>query len=175
MDTQELAAHALRFLESKVRPARGDERETRFYTLTERYPTWVQEMVRTAHEDMMPNDYKYQYVVDTLDALSEGRDPEDGLSEIEADVYNYDLLTWVQSHGERVGFVDEVVSELGHHPEMGLIGDIMMGQVQEKQQVWQSVVSSLHERLDAIEMEEPESFIKRGKAEVSRKEWDPRT
>ncbi len=174
MDTQELATHALRFFESKVRPAQRGERETRFHTLTERYPTWVLEMVHSAHEDMMPSDYKYQYVVDTLDALSEGRDPEDGLSEIEADVYNYDLLQWLQSHGERVGFVDEVVSELGHHPEMGLMGDVMMGQVQEKQQVWQSVASSLQERLDAIEMEEPETFERRGKKE-GRKEWDPRT
>ncbi len=174
MDTQELATHALRFLESKVRPAQGDDPETRFYSLTERYPTWVMDMVHTAHEDMMPNDYKYQYVVDTLYALSEGRDPDEGRDEIEADIYNYDLLRWLQSHGERVGFVDEVVSELGHHPEMGMMGDIMMGQVQEKQQVWQSVVSSLQERLDAIEMEEPETFIRRGKKE-SRKAWDPRT
>ena len=174
MDTQELATYALRFLESKVRPARGDDPETRFYTLTKRYPTWVYDMVHTAHEDMMPNDYKYQYVVDTLDALSEGQDPDDGLSDIEADVYNYDLLRWLQSQGERVGFVDEVVSELGHHPDMGMMGDIMMGQVQEKQQVWQSVVSSLRERLEAIEMEEPETFFQSGKKE-GRKEWDPRT
>ena len=174
MDIQELATHALTFLESKVRPARGDERETRFYTLTERYPTWVRDMVYTAHEDMMPNDYKYQYVVDTLDALSEGQDPEEALYEIEADVYNYDLLKWLESHGERAGFVDEATRELGHNAELGIIGDIMMGQVQEKQQVWQSVASSLQERLDAIEMEEPETFERRGKKE-GRKEWDPRT
>ncbi len=173
MDTQELATHALTFLESKVRPAQGDNPETRFYTLTERHPTWVKDMVYTAHDDMMPNDYKYQYVVDTLDALSEGQDPDDGMSDIEADIYNYALLKWLQSHGERVGFVDEAVSEFGHHPEMGMMGDIMMGQVQEKQQVWQSVVSSLRERLDAIEMEEPETFERRGKKE-SRKSWDPR-
>ncbi len=174
MDIQELATHALRFFESKVRPARGDDRETRFYTLTERYPSWVMEMVHAAHEDMMPNDYKYQYVVDTLDALSEGQDSEEALYEIEADVYNYDLLKWLQSHGERTGFVDEVTQELGHHAELGIIGDIMMGQVQEKQQVWQSVVSSLRERLDDIEMEVPESFAQRGK-KTGRKDWDPRT
>ncbi len=172
MDIQELAVHALTFFERRGRQ-RGDV-ETHFYTLTERHPTWVKDMVYTAHEDMMPNDYKYQYVVDTLDALSEGQDPDDGLSDIEADVYNYDLLKWVQSHGERVGFVDEVVSELGHHPDLGMIGDLMMGQVQEKQQVWQSVVSSLRERLDDIEMEVPESFARRGK-KTGRKDWDPRT
>ena len=172
MDIQELATHALRFFERRTR--RRGEDETHFYTLTERYPTWVMEMVHSAHEDMMPNDYKYQYVVDTLDALSEGRDPEDGLSEIEADVYNYNLLQWLQSHGERVGFVDEVVEEFGSHSEMGIIGDIMMGQVREKEQVWQSVVSALQERLDNIELDEPEVFERRGKKE-GRKEWDPRT
>ncbi len=172
MDTQELATHALRFFERRTR--RRGEDETQFYTLTERYPTWVMEMVHTAHEDMMPNDYKYQYVVDTLDALSEGQDPDEALYEIEADVYNYDLLQWVQSHGERVGFVDEATRELGHHAELGMMGDIMMGQVQEKQQVWQSVASALQERLEAIEMEEPEIFEKRGKKE-GRKDWDPRT
>ena len=171
MDIQELATHALRFFERRTR--RRGEDETQFYTLTDRHPTWVKEMVYSAHEDMMPNDYKYQYVVDTLDALSEGQDPEEALYEIEADVYNYDLLRWLESHGERVGFVDEATRELGHNAELGIIGDIMMGQVQEKQQVWQSVVSSLRERLEAIEMEEPEIFEKRGKKE-GRKEWDPR-
>ena len=174
MEIQELATHALTFTESKTRAPQGDEPGTRFYTLTNRYPTWLYDLVYAAHETMSPDDYKWEYVVDTLDALSEGRDPEDGWTEIEADPYTFDLLKWLQSNVERTGFVDEAVREFGYNQESGIMGAIMMGQIQEKQQVWQSVVSGLQERLEAIEAEEPEEFVRRGKKE-GRKDWDPRS
>lgn len=173
MEIEELATHALTFFQTKVRPAQGADPGDRYYTLTNRYPVWLYDLVHTAHENMLPDDYKWQYVSDTLDALSEGQDPEDGWTEIEADVYNADLLKWLQSGGERTGFVDEAIREFGFNQESGIMGAIMMGQVQEKQQVWKAVVSGLQERLDAIEAEEPEEFAQYGKGK-GRKDWDPR-
>ena len=163
MGIQELAAHALEYFEQKTR-GEGEE-ATRFWTMTNQHPIWVKEMIHKAHEDMMPDDYKYEYVVDTLDALNEDRDPEEGAYEIEADVYNYDLITWLRSNLQRVGFVDEAVEQMGHSRDMGVMGDLMMGQVEEKRQVWQSVVESLRERLEEIEEGVREKFESRGKVD----------
>lgn len=166
MNIQELADYAEQFFEQKTRPD-----GTRFWTLKDRHPTWLKDLVFKAHEDMLPDDYKYEYVVDALEALSEGDDPDSPRDE--ADVYNSDLLKWLSSHGERSGFVDEATKEFGHHPDLGIMGDIMYGQSAEKEQVWYSVVGSLNSRLEDIEMEVPEEFEKRGK-KASRKDWDPR-
>jgi hypothetical protein len=173
MEIAELAEYALTFYETTQRPG---EEET-IWVLKDRHPTWIYEMNQKAHEGMLPDDYKYEYITDTLNALEEGRDPEEGAFEIEADVYNHQLLKWLQSHGERAGFVDEAVKEMGHSEQMGLMGDIMMGQAAEKQQVWRSVVESLNERLEEIESEIPEEFRSRsGKIEKGGKirRWKPK-
>jgi len=165
VDIQELAAHARTFFEQKTFPATEGRPERRIWIMKDRHPIWVKDMVYKAHEDIAADDYKYAYVVDTLDALDEGQDPEEGKYELEADVYNWDLIQWLGSNLERIGFVDEAVKELGHSSNLGIMGDLMVGQVQEKSQVWASVVESLQERLDEIEDDVQERFESGGEVE----------
>ncbi len=67
MEIQELADHANSYF---IRGKR-DSGET-FWTLKRRHPVWIKDMIQAAHGDMFPDDYKYEFVVDTLDALEEG-------------------------------------------------------------------------------------------------------
>lgn len=168
MDIGELATYALTFFERL--PRREGEM---IWHLKERYPTWVQEMVYKAHENMGADDYKYEFVVKTLDELSEGADPEEGKDNLEADIYTADLLQWLGSHLERTGFVDEIVEQIGHS-QSGIVGDIMYGQIQEKHQVWDSVVQSLRDRLDDIDAGIKEEFERKGKRERGIRDWRPR-
>ena len=175
MDIQELAEYANSFF-TTMQAQRGEKQKT-INILVDRYPSWIYEMVYKAHEEMLPDDYKYEYIVETLDALSEGQDPEEGLNDLEADVYDSDLLEWLSSHGERQGFVNEAVEVYGHSKEMGIMGDIMMGQKSEKEQVWRIVVEALKERLEDIEIQMPEEFMSRGKREEREKpirRWRPK-
>lgn len=178
MDIQELAARARSFLESRTRPADPNSRREpgRFYTLKDRRPTWVKDLVYKAHADMGVDDFKYETIVDVLDRLADGQDPEE--MDLEADVYNVDLFSWLSSNLERAGYVDEAVEQMGHADERssnggGIIGDIAQGQWWEKDEVWRLVVEALNERLEAIDQGEGETFEKHGKV-PGPKDWDPR-
>lgn len=173
MTIEELAEYAKSFFTTTQRPD-----GTRIYVLKDRYPSWVYRMVYKAHDDgnWLPDDYKYEYVVETLDALSEGRVPEEGMTEIEPDVYTRDLQNWLTSHRERSAYVDEAVREMGY-PDQGLDQAFMFGQIAEKEEVWRIVVSALEERLEAIELGEEEEMESRAPKKGRggrRQDWSPR-
>ncbi len=163
MEIDELAAYARKFFEQRTRPDGA-----RFWTMKNRRPTWVKDMVFEAHADMTPDDYKYAYVLETLDALEEERNPEE--PELEPDIYTHDLNRWFASNLERAGYVDEAVGDFGHS-DQGITGDIGFGQLREKEEVWGVVVQELRNRLEAIEMDEPEVFEGPKKGV---KEWSPK-
>lgn len=162
---EELAEYALKFFKTTQR---GEET---IWVLKDRHPTWIYDMVYAVHDkgQWMPDDYKYEYVADTLHALSEGQDPEEGVFEIEPDVYTSALQKWLTSHAYRSTYVDDAVRALGYPEEGGLDRALMMGQVAEKEEVWRRVVQALEDRLEAIELGEAETWRKRG----SKKGWSP--
>ena len=163
MELHELAAHARSYFILGKRNS-GE----RFWAMKKRYPVWAKEMVQAAHGDMFPDDYKYEFVVDTLDALEEENDPDE--PQLEPDPYNADRIRWLSSHLDRAGYVDEAVENFGHS-DQGVIGDIGYGQLAEKEEVWHSVVASLNERLEEIEAGEDEDFEGPTK---SPKDWSPK-
>ncbi|MCA1740284.1 MAG: hypothetical protein LC740_16095, partial [Actinobacteria bacterium] len=107
------------------------------------------ELVAAVHDDraMLPDDYRYEWTVQSLERIAETDDPEEAAYEIEADVYTADLVRWLGSHARRPGYVDEATSELGHS-ELGIMGDVMAGQALEKQEVYRAVLAFLGERVN---------------------------
>ncbi len=105
----------------------------------------VMELVAAVHENraMLPDDYRYAFTVEALDVIAESEDPDDVAHEgsLEADFQTADLVRWLGS-GLRYAYVDEAVSELGHS-DLGVIGDIMAGQLLEKQEVFYVVLGFL--------------------------------
>lgn len=168
MDIQELAEYANSFFEQKTRSG-GDE-DDRFYAMKNYRPTWVREMAFAAHGDMTPDDYKYQYIVDTLDALSEGVNPDE--PNFEPDPYNTNRTKWLASNLNRAYYVNDAVIEYGSEGT-DILDDIGLGQIYEKRQVWEIVLNALQVQLDAIEAEEEETF--EGKRPAGRrKRWSPK-
>lgn len=143
MDLQTLAAEVRKMFVCKKR-----DNGASFWSIPGDKPKWITDLCREAHGDMMPDDYKYEYIVEALDRLKDG--DEDG-DEIEPDVYNSDLSKWMGSHSDRGWYVDEAVKEFGHS-EDGIYADMMMGQVQEKREVFYSVKQSLESHLEDLEV-----------------------
>lgn len=76
-------------------------------------PKWIQDLCREAHGDMLPDDQRYRFIVDALDLLSEN-DSEEAASElIESDIYTSDLIEWLGSHLDRLGYCDEAITDMG--------------------------------------------------------------
>lgn len=174
MDLKEIAGEVRDYFEGVSRPARapGANPET-FYAIKNYRPIWLIDFIRDQiHEGghWLPDDFKYQTVVDVLDALYEEQDPDE--LNLEADVYNSDLIAWFASHGERAGLVDEAVEQLGHS-DQGVIGDISQGQWYEKDQIAHMVVDVLKEHMDDESWEMEDATGPRPK--TGPKEWSPRT
>ena len=115
-----------------------------FYIRKDDAPEWVVEIVREAHDngDMFPDDYKYQFVVDALEALADSDDVDNARSIMHdgVDITTSRLLHWVQSHGYRKAYADDHIQEFS--PET--LDDILMGaQYMERDEVFQIVLSAI--------------------------------
>jgi hypothetical protein len=106
----------------------------------------VMELVAAAHEDraLPPDDFRYAVLVEVLDVIAESTDPDEAGFELEADILTADLVAWLGS-GDRHGYVDEAVAELGHG-DLGVIGDLMAGQALEKREIYAAVLGFLETR-----------------------------
>lgn len=125
---------------------------TRYWRVKDRkdVPEWITDLCHAAHSDMLPDDHKYEFIVDALDALAENEDPDD--INLEPDIYNADLLRWVSSHLERSGYVEEAISDASGGVYPGFFESLMLGQAAEKSEVLYSVRSSLEAHIE----DEPE-------------------
>lgn len=145
MTIQELAQEWLDWFEVGKR----DDGKTFFY-LKDGAPEELHKMVRKVHGDMLPDDYKYEYIVGALEAIADYDGDEDDIEELadelEADCYDSDLLDWLNSHSIRIWYVDKAVEEMGHGE--GVMNDIAMGQVEEEREVFFTVLEDLRENLE---------------------------
>lgn len=141
---QKLAAEVSAMFEQKKRD-NGKE----FWAVKDGSPKWVTEMCHEAHGDMLPDDHKYEFIVDALQALSDYDDPDAIRDDIEPDPYNYDLVQWLGSHLSRAGYVDEAAEEFGiESKDFDVMRWIGIGQVLEKCEVLDSVRRVLEARIE---------------------------
>lgn len=121
----------------------------KFWVLKDGKPDWMQELCHEAHGDMMPDDWKYEFVLEAVAALSDADDPDD--VQLEADIYNSDLLQWLASHLERAGYVDEAVDYGIDSKDFDIMQCIALGQLREKEEVLSIVRSYLERKADEEE------------------------
>jgi len=137
LTVQELADKIARYFHLGKRDS-GEE-----YWYAKDAQEWVNDLiVHPAHGEMMPDDWKYEFIYQSLDAISNSSEEELDSPQIEPDVYNHRLTSWLSSNLERMGYVDEATGEFGHS-DQGIVGDIGLGQMREKEEVYYSVLSSL--------------------------------
>jgi hypothetical protein len=148
MTIQELADQAYSYFTKDIRA----DGATEYWYCKDGTPEWVHELVQASHDncEMLPDDFRYEYIVDALADISESDDPDDPC--IEPEIYNGRLLKWLASHLSRVGYVDDAVEELGRS-DNGILGDIALGNLREKEEVYWAVLNFLKERLEEGEKE----------------------
>ena len=99
----------------------NDERKTWLQKDHLRTPQWMIDIFHSCHvmpecqDAVFPNDHVYKAIVLGLDLFDKAEDEEawdEGYQNIEADIYNTDLLAWVGSNLEFTAFADQVMQEL---------------------------------------------------------------
>lgn len=150
---QDLATEARSYFE---RAQRTDD-STYWHTRADR-PEWVQDMTHAAHDAgrILPDDYRYAFIVDALDALANNKDVDDARTESEEpDIYTAALAAWLGSRADRYTYCDEAVGEIGGGVR-GIIQAMELGQAREKGEVFQAVLDALTARVVETEPEEVE-------------------
>lgn len=136
---QELAAQYASWFETATR---GDDTDfIRLKTEDEN----IKQLIRAAHNDMMPDDYKYQFIHEALEAIADSDDIDE--ISLEPDCYNRDLLKWVSSYLTRAYYVDEAVENSAYE---NFYSALMLGQLTEKEEVLYSVKESLEKILETL-------------------------
>jgi hypothetical protein len=148
MTVEQIALEARSWFEYRKR--RPDREEAWFHK--DGAPAWITDLCRAAHDQggelMLPDDYRYEYVVDALDHLAEGGDPSDYAPE--ADIYYSELSAWFGSRVSRAGFVDEAARDW-EPSEPDVYAQIAAGQVREKEEVFGLVLRFLEQRAEELE------------------------
>lgn len=127
--------------------------------LKEGRPEWVYELVREAHGDFFPDDWRYACTAAALEAIrdadaSELDDAGASFADDQVDTYTAGRFEWLSSHLQRAGYVDEAVDELGAPNPDGIVERIALGQYAEALEVFGLVLAELRDRAEELELEE---------------------
>ena len=134
-----------------------DNGET-FVCLADGSPEWMSELTMTAHDGIMPEDWRYRMIQRAAGELAD-REPEtwdDVICEI-ADclvtVYNHELTGWLSSHLGRAEYVNDAVND-GLAPgayDFDLFKALQAGQHLEYQEIISLILGELDDLADQAE------------------------
>ena len=116
-------------------------------------PEWIDQLTRYAHTTgpvgMLPDDTRYAFIVDALDALEEAEDIDVAGQDWEFEPYFGRLVDWLGTYaGHRLEYCDEWANEYGR-PE-GTAKLLQGGQLYERLEVLDLVRASLEAHLETL-------------------------
>jgi hypothetical protein len=138
---QALATEMSRAFEGAVRSATGET----FRKLKDDAPGWMTMVCRTAHDDarLLPDDCRYAFIEEAVDALAAHDDAEEARSSLEPDVFTSELTTWLHSQNSRVYYLSQALVEYGAFRDGFQL--LAAAQMIEKEEVFQQVAAALAE------------------------------
>lgn len=147
----ELAGEALRHVKRRVRDdgseyvGKGDDA-----------PEWVSDLCYEAHDGMMPDDHRYEMILDALYAVHascNGADIAEVATEMadsHVSVYNADRSAWLASHISRYAYCDQAADE-GLVDSSSVFDRLGAGWYLEAEEVCHLVAGALEERANEEE------------------------
>jgi len=147
---QSLAAEMSRAFEGAVRPTSGEA----FRNLRTDAPGWMSTVCRKAHDggEMLPDDHRYEFIEQAVDALAEHGDSDAARERLEPDYYTSDLTGWLHSRNSRVYYLGDAVREFGTFRDGFQL--LAAAQMLEKEEAFQQVLNALQEELTSRETDE---------------------
>jgi hypothetical protein len=112
-------------------------------------PDWIEELCHTAHGPILPDDYRYRFIVEALDALEEADDPDEAGNDFEFEPYYAAVVEWLRSHaGYRLDYCDQWAAEYGQPATTAEL--LQGGHLFERLEVLALVRGSLEAQLAAV-------------------------
>jgi len=140
-----IATLCSKFFVTKTRDS-GEE----FVCCTDDAPEFLTDLVQNAHGRTPPCNFIYATVQAAVDFFADGG-TEDEIIEVEASIYNSELLSWLQSFSSAVEACDEAAEEFGTDADAGMIDRIRNGQQFEIHRIYHEVFASIGEEIDELD------------------------
>lgn len=115
-----------------------------FVALKPGSPEWMTDVIRTAHGEMFPDDWRYLLIERAADALADNDNSDAARDSLEPDVYTGRLADWLASRADRYAYCDEAMDELGAAFD-GTFALLQLGQQWELEEVFAVVLSAIEE------------------------------
>jgi hypothetical protein len=132
-----------------------------YVALRDDAPEWLSGLVRAAHGDMLPDDWRYDAIHSALgflhdtdpDSEDEAWDLSGEFADSNVDVYTGPRLAWLASNLQRAGYCDSAAAEFGADDDASITEQVGLGQYAESSEVFGEVLRGLVERLELLEDE----------------------
>jgi hypothetical protein len=116
---------------------------TSFVSLRDDRPDWLQQAVYDAHDDEMPNDWRYAMCERIVSAIDDGVTGVDELVDSLVDTWTADRLAWLSDNIGRVSYVDDAIDDGLVDCSAGLVAMIGVGQYVTISQMVDVIVSAI--------------------------------
>jgi len=119
---------------------------------------WERDLCREAHGDMLPEDWRYEFIIDALDVIAEFEGDEGDIGESFDEshdgmyCYTSQQTGWLHSRNDRQYYVDQATREFGSQRDVMSL--VVMGMYMEAREVFESVLASLQKRVEELADEE---------------------
>jgi hypothetical protein len=125
-----------------------------YYTIRDGSPDWMIEAVMAAHDEELPNDWRYSvcnFLAQNLaeyDSAEEAYEHVGELAESQSTVYTSELLSWYAERPSRLDYADQAEENMGYGHDPGAItGDrLHLGHYYAIQQMAELLISACEER-----------------------------
>lgn len=117
-----------------------------FIKLKEDAPEWMATVCVKAHDDFMPDDWRYKFIYECASKIADCEGEEqlnEARCDFEPDIWNVDLLRWLASNLARPSYCDEAKEIYGDGS--GIMYLIGYDQVYEKQEVFGALYRALED------------------------------
>lgn len=115
-------------------------RGSSYYVIGDDVPVWVRQLVLYAHDGMLPDDWRYRFIFQSLADIESGDLDGEGLA---PSCYTCELTDWLAAGTPRLAYCDAARREYGL--ECNMFGLLQAGQMYELREVFSLVRQFLEE------------------------------
>jgi hypothetical protein len=151
-----------RFQVNALNFARAFSEQTRdngshFFMLPESAPAWMMEAVRTAHDEEMPNDWRFAmvrsiaYELAECESIDNAREDAMEIADRLADIYTGQVLNWYAEHSSRLDYCEQYREQFGADAADTTLSHLMAAQAYAIEQMIHVILNACEAR--AVETE----------------------
>ncbi|KKL51654.1 hypothetical protein LCGC14_2293320 [marine sediment metagenome] len=151
VETQTITVQSLAQEMSSAFERKKRDSGTEYVVLKDDSPEWMRDVCMASHGDeMLPDDWRYEFIEDAVDALEgflkdhEDGDPQEADTYLQEYIYTYQQTGWLHSRVDRYGYCDDALEEFGG--QAGSLSEALQrGMWMEQREVFGLVLSALEE------------------------------